>query len=139
METTLLLLKPDCVKKGLCGEVLARLEKAGFSLCGCKMFAMTDDLVKAHYAHLLDKPFYGELRDFMQSSPVVALALAGENAVERARDLMGPTDSKKAAKGTIRGDFGENVMANIVHGSDSIENAEAELVRFFAPGELFPR
>lgn len=136
METTLILLKPDCVKKGLCGEVLGRFEKAGFKLRGCKCFEMTDALVEEHYAHLLDKPFFGELKTFMQSTPVVALALSTDNAVEKARELMGPTDSKKAAPGTIRGDLGEDVMLNIVHGSDSVENAGIELKRFFADGEL---
>jgi len=137
METTLLLLKPDCVKKGLCGDVLNRFEKAGFKIGGCKMFKISDEVVKEHYAHLLDKPFFGELKDFMQSSPVIALALQAENAVDRARDLMGPTDSKKAAPGTVRGDLGEDVMFNIVHGSDSQENAQIELKRFFNDDELF--
>lgn len=137
METTLLLLKPDSVKKGLCGDVLNRFEKDGFKIRGCKMFKISDETVQEHYAHLLDKPFFSELKDFMQSSPVIALALTADNAIERARALMGPTDSKKADPGTVRGDLGEDVMFNIVHGSDSQENAELELKRFFHQDELF--
>ncbi len=137
METTLILLKPDAVQRNLCGEVIQRFEKTGFKIRGCKMFTITDAMVEEHYAHLLDKPFFGELKSFMQSSPVVAVAFSAENAVERARELMGPTDSTKAAPGTIRGDLGKDVMFNIVHGSDSLENAQIELKRFFAADELF--
>jgi nucleoside-diphosphate kinase len=90
-----------------------------------------------HYAHVSDRPFYPELKSFMQSSPVVIIAFSGENAVTRVRDLIGPTDSRKAAKGTIRGDFGKDTMFNLVHGSDSPENALTELKRFFNPDELF--
>lgn len=137
METTLILIKPDAVKRSLAGEVISRFEKAGFRIRGCKMFRIDDAIVADHYAHLLDKPFFGDLKAFMQSSPIIAVALEAENAVDRARELMGPTDSKKAAPGTIRGDLGEDVMFNIVHGSDSLENAAIELKRFFNDGELF--
>ena len=137
MDTTLVLLKPDCVAGRKVGEVIKRFEAADFQIRGCKMFKAGDDLLKEHYAHIADKPFFPELEAFMQSTPVIALALAGENAVERVRALIGPTDSKKAEKGTVRGDFGVDVMVNIVHASDSNENAAVELQRFFAPGELF--
>lgn len=137
MDTTLVLLKPDCVAGRKIGEVTKRFEDAGFQLRGVKMFRFGAELAKEHYAHLLDKPFFPELETFMQSTPVVALALAGEHAVERVRTIIGPTDSKKADKGTVRGDFGVDVMVNIVHASDSNENAAIELKRFFAPGELF--
>lgn len=137
MNTTLILLKPDCVTKGLCGEVIKRFETAGFSLRGAKMLAMTDELVREHYAHIADKPFFPEVVSFMQSSPVVALALDGDNVIERVRDLLGPTDSTKAAPGTIRGDHGVDVMVNVAHASDSPEAAAAELTRFFRPEELF--
>jgi len=90
-----------------------------------------------HYAHVSDRPFFPDLKSFMRSSPVIALALAGENAVAQVRDLMGPTDSRKAAKGTIRGDYGTDAMANVVHGSDSPGNAAAEIKRFFVDKELF--
>ena len=137
METTLVLLKPDCVAGRKVGEVTKRFEEAGFQIRGLKMFRLDAALLQEHYAHLLGKPFFPELEVFMQSTPVVAAALAGDNAVERVRAIIGPTDSKKAEKGTVRGDFGVDVMVNIVHASDSNENAALELKRFFAPGELF--
>ena len=137
METTLLLLKPDCLMKGHCGEVLQRFEKAGFRLRGCKMMQLEDALLREHYAHIAAKPFFPELQAFMQSSAVIALALAADNAISRARSLVGATDSKKALAGSIRGDFGVDVMVNVVHASDSLEAAEVELARFFHPGELY--
>ncbi len=137
MQTTLLLLKPDCVAGRKVGEVIKRFEEAGFQIRGCKMFQASPELLKEHYAHLASKPFFPELEAFMSSTPVVALALAADNAVEEVRRIIGPTDSKKADKGTIRGDFGVDVMVNIAHASDSTENAEIELKRFFLPGELF--
>jgi nucleoside-diphosphate kinase len=137
METTLILLKPDCVTKGHCGEVLQRFEKAGFRLRGCKMMRLSHELLREHYAHIAHKPFFPEVEAFMQSSPVIAVALEAENVVEKVRALAGPTDSKKAPAGTIRGDFGVDVMVNIVHASDSLETAKVELARFFQPGELF--
>ena len=137
MNTTLILLKPDCVTKGLCGAVIRRFEAAGFSLRGVKMLAMTNELVREHYAHIADKPFFPEVVDFMQSSPVVAIALDGENVIDKVRDLLGPTDSTKAEPGTIRGDHGVDVMVNVAHASDSAESAAAELARFFQPDELF--
>ena len=137
IETTLVLLKPDCLADRHCGDVISRFEASGLEIVGCKMMVLGEDVLAEHYAHILDKPFYPELRSFMQKSPVIALALSGENAVAHVRDLMGPTDSRKAVKGTIRGDFGKDVMINVVHGSDSPENAALELKRFFAESELF--
>jgi len=137
METTLILLKPDCIAGRIAGEVLKRFEEEGFQICGCKMFRADPALLREHYAHIASEPFFPALMAFMQSTPLIALALAGENAVARVRDIIGPTDSRKAAKGTVRGDFGMNTMVNIVHASDSIENAAIELRRFFAPDELF--
>ncbi|MEI6033307.1 MAG: nucleoside-diphosphate kinase [Verrucomicrobiae bacterium] len=137
MDTTLILLKPDCISGRKAGEVLKRFEEAGFQIRGCKMFRADPALLREHYAHIADKPFFPEVEAFMQKTPVIALALSGDNAVGRVRDLIGPTDSKKAAKGTVRGDFGVDMMTNIVHASDSNENAELELKRFFRAGELF--
>jgi nucleoside-diphosphate kinase len=137
IETTHVLLKPDCLADRLCGEVISRFEASGLEIVGCKMMVLPDDILAEHYAHILGRPFYPELKAFMQKSPVIALALFGENAVARVRDLMGPTDSRKAAKGTIRGDFGRDVMFNVVHGSDSSENAALELKRFFLENELY--
>jgi len=137
METTLILLKPDCVTKGHVGEVIGRFEKAGFQIRGCKMMQLDSAILREHYAHIASKPFFPEVERFMGSSPVIALALSADNVIERVRALAGPTDSTKADKGTIRGDLGVDVMVNIVHASDSPENAAAELKRFFHPGELF--
>lgn len=137
MQTSLILLKPDCVTGHKVGEVIKRFEEAGFQIRGAKLVKLSSAVLSEHYAHLADKPFFPEVLAFMQSSPVLALALAGDNAVESVRALLGPTDSKKADKGTIRGDFGVDVMVNIAHASDSPENAEIELKRFFLPEELY--
>jgi nucleoside-diphosphate kinase len=137
METTLILLKPDCLLKGHCGDVLQRFEKAGFRLRGGKMMRLGQELLREHYAHIAAKPFFPELETFMQSSPVIALAMEADGVIDKVRALVGPTDSKKAAPGTIRGDFGVDVMVNVVHASDSLEAARVELARFFQPGELF--
>lgn len=136
-ETTLILFKPDAVSKALVGQVLGRFEGAGLKIRGIKMLRFDDALLREHYAHIASKPFFPEVQAFMQRTPVIALALAGENVVARVRDLLGPTDSKKAAKGTIRGDLGVDVMVNVCHASDSLETAAAELKRFFRDGELF--
>lgn len=136
-ETTLILFKTDCVRSKHCGEVLQRFEKEGFTIRGIKMMELSSELLTEHYAHVSDKPFFPEIVAFMQATPVIALALEGENAVARVRDLLGPTDSTKAEKGTIRGDFGVDMMTNVCHASDSVENAGIELKRFFADGEIF--
>lgn len=137
LETTLILFKPDAVNKHIVGQVLARFEAAGLKIRGIKMLRFGDALLREHYAHIAAKPFFPDVQTFMQQTPVIALALEGENAVSRIRDLLGPTDSKKAAKGTIRGDFGVDVMVNVCHASDSAETAAAELKRFFRDDELF--
>ena len=137
MQTTLVLLKPDCITGRKVGEVIKRFEDAGFQIRGAKMFTASSALLTEHYSHIADKPFFPEVVAFMQSSPVIALALAADGAVDKVRSLIGPTDSRKADKGTVRGDFGVDVMVNIVHASDSAENAEIELRRFFKPEELF--
>ncbi len=138
-QTTLILLKPDCVSKGLCGEVLKRFEGAGFTIRGLKMIQLDDEVLKDHYSHIADKPFFPDVAAFMKSVPVVALALSGDSVIEKVRALLGPTDSRKADKGTIRGDYGGDMMVNVAHASDSPEAAEAELKRFFKAGEIFNR
>jgi nucleoside-diphosphate kinase len=138
LETTLILFKPDAVTKGIIGTVLQRFESAGFKVQGLKMMKLSTEILTEHYAHVADRPFFPEIVDFMQSSPVVALALSGEDAIAAVRNLLGPTDSTKAPAGTIRGDFGTNMMVNVCHASDSPEAAAAEVKRFFAPGETFP-
>jgi len=137
LETTLILFKPDAVTKGIIGESLSRFERAGLKPRGVKMLRFEDALLREHYAHIASKPFFPEVQKFMQSAPIVALALRGENAVALVRDLLGPTDSKKAAKGTIRGDLGTDMMVNVCHASDSVESAAAEVSRFFRKEELF--
>lgn len=137
MEKTFIIFKPDCMEKRLVGTVLSRFEAAGFEVIGCKMGKLEPAVLREHYAHVASKPFYPEIEAFMHSRPVIMIALRGENVVQRVRDLLGPTDSRKAPKGTIRGDFGTDMMRNIVHASDSVENGQAELARFFKAGELF--
>jgi nucleoside-diphosphate kinase len=137
MDRTLIIFKPDCMKQGHVGQVLARFENAGFKVVGCRMTHLTPALLREHYAHVADKPFYPEIENFMSSEPVIVMALEGEGVVDKVRALLGPTDSSKAEKGTIRGDFGKNVMVNVVHASDSPENAAIELNRFFSLGELY--
>ena len=137
VETTLILFKPDAISKRNCGKVLARFEEAGLKIRGLKMFRCTDELLQEHYAHIAGKPFFPEVVRFMQQTPVIALALEGEGAIARVRELLGPTDSRKAAPGTIRGDLGVDTMVNVCHASDSSETAAAELTRFFKQGELF--
>ena len=136
-ETTLILLKPDCVEKRLNGEVIKRFESEGFSIRGCKMLQLTDPLLKEHYAHIAHLPFFPDVANFMKSKPVIAIALTGDNVIAHVRDLLGPTDSKAAPKGTIRGDYGQDKMTNIAHASDSPENAVIEIERFFNHAELF--
>ena len=136
-ETTLILFKPDCVTKGHCGDVLKRFESEGFKVRGFKMMRLSEELLAEHYAHVADRPFFPNIVEFMQSAPVVALALEGEGAIGKVRDLLGPTDSTAAAPGTIRGDFGTDMMVNVCHASDSPEAAAAEIARFFGEGEVF--
>ena len=136
MEKTLIIFKPDCVQNKLVGTVLDRFERAGFTIVACKMMQLTPAVLAEHYAHIADKPFYPPLLEFMLSSPVVVMALQGEDAVARVRAMLGPTDSRKAEKGTIRGDFGTDGRVNILHASDSPENGLAEIARFFKPEEV---
>lgn len=136
-ETTLILFKPDCVTKNLSGDVLNRFLSKGLAIRGIKMMTLSDELLAEHYSHVADKPFFPSIVEFMQSSPVVALALEGENAISTVRDLLGPTNSEEAPAGTIRGDLGDNMMVNVCHASDGPETAATELKRFFAEGELF--
>ena len=136
-ETTLILFKPDCVTKNLSGDVLSRFLSEGLEIRGIKMMTLSDAILAEHYAHVADKPFFPEIVAFMQKSPVIALALKGENAISRVRDLLGPTNSAEAPAGTIRGDLGENMMINVCHASDGPETATAELKRFFTEEEIF--
>lgn len=133
----MVLLKPDAIEKKLVGKVLARFEEAGCAIRGMKMMQLDDAILHEHYAHIMDIPVFPQLMAFMKRTPVVAMVLEGEDAIARVRALIGPTNSQAAAPGTIRGDFGENMMINVCHASDSPESAATEVRRFFHQGEVF--
>src|SRR6056297_1518096 len=139
-EKTLILFKPDAVAKHIVGTVLSRFEAEGFKIRGMKMMELSDELLAEHYSHIADKPFFPSVREFMQETPIIALALEGDDVIGRVRDLLGPTDSTAAQAGTIRGDFGfkdtDAKMRNVCHASDGPEAAEVELKRFFNDGEI---
>lgn len=137
MERTVVLIKPDGMKKGLIGEVISRFEKEDFKLLAIKIVKMKQELLEIWYAHHKDKPFFPSIINFMQETPVLAMLWQGENVVARSRDLTGPTDSRESPKGTIRGDFGEDIQRNILHVSDSRETAEKEEKLMFSPKEIF--
>ena len=137
METTLIILKPDAVQRGLMGRIITRFEDKGLQIVGCKLMQISQDLAAQHYKDHASKPFYPEIEAFMSSRPVIVLALRGENVVAVVRDLLGPTDSRKAPKGTIRGDYGTEMMKNVVHASDSEENGLIEIARFFHADEVY--
>ena len=131
VESTLLIVKPDGVRRALVGEVLRRVEAKGLRIAEMRMFTIDRPMAEEHYGEHREKPFFGELVDFITSGPVVAARLEGESAIEVWRTLMGPTDPVEAAPGTIRGDLGLIITENIVHGSDSPASAERELKLFF--------
>ena len=137
METTLIILKPDAVQRGLMGRIISRLEVKGLQVVGAKMILISQDLAERHYEPHRGKDFYDGLIKFMTSSPVLVLALRGVGAIEISRRLMGATFGSNADPGTIRGDFGVSNSFNLIHGSDSRETARREIELFFAPGELF--
>ena len=136
MQRTLVLCKPDTIQRGLVGRVVSRFEEKGLKLVGMKMLRVDESLAGRHYAEHVEKPFYADLLAFITASPIVALAVEGDNAVEVVRNLMGVTNPQKAGSGTIRGDFGLNLTMNLVHGSDSLASAQREVALFFAPEEL---
>lgn len=134
-ERTLIILKPDCMQKGLPGYVIDRLLNGGHRIVGCKMMQLTDDVLQEHYAHIADKPFFPEITDFMKSAPVIVLVLEGENVIVRTRQKLGVTDSAEAEAGSIRAEFGADKMRNIAHASDGPDSAAEEIARFFKPEE----
>lgn len=136
MESTLSIIKPDAVAKNVIGKIVDRFESNGLKIAAMKKVQLSEADAKAFYAVHASRPFYGELVKFMISGPVVVMVLEGENAVAKNRDLMGATNPKEAAKGTIRADFAESIDANAVHGSDSLENAKNEIAFFFATREI---
>ena len=131
MEKTFLMVKPDGVQRNLIGEVVARFERKGFQLVGAKLMTIPNELAEEHYGEHKERPFFGELVDFITSGPVFAMVWQGENVIATARQMMGSTNPKDAAQGTIRGDFGLTVGKNVIHGSDSPASAEREIGLFF--------
>lgn len=137
MERSLVLIKPDAMKRNLAGAILARFEQTGLRTVGLKMLHMDEALARRHYAVHEGKPFFADLVKYIISTPIVAIVFEGDNAIERIRKTMGATDPKKADKGTIRADFGMDIQNNAVHGSDSPENAAKEIKLFFKDKETF--
>lgn len=136
MERTLVLLKPDAIQRGLMGEIITRFERKGLKMVGCKMMSLDEAVLREHYAHIADKPFFPGVANFMKSSPVLAMCFEGLEAVAAVRLITGVTNAREADAGTIRGDFAMSISCNVIHASDSIETAEKEVPRFFNPDEI---
>lgn len=137
MERTLVILKPSAIQRELVGEVIRRFERKGLGLAGIKMMQLNDEILSEHYAHLKEKPFFQQLKDGMMITPVIVCCWEGLDAVNVVRNMTGATNCRNSTPGTIRGDFGMSMQENIVHTSDSVENAEIELKRFFRKDEIF--
>jgi len=137
VQRTLVLCKPDAVQRGIVGRIVSRFEDKGFKVVGLKMMHVDENLARTHYQEHIEKPFFSELVEFITASPIVAMAVEGENAVEVVRGVMGTTNPQKATPGTIRGDFGLNLTKNLVHGSDSLASADRELALFFSEDEIY--
>lgn len=137
MEQTLVILKPSCVERCLVGEVISRIQKRGLIITGMKMMQLNEEILREHYSHLVDKPFFPGLCASMMASPVVCMVLKGVDVVSVFRKMTGVTNGRNAEPGTLRGDFCMSGQANIIHASDSPENAEIEIARFFKPDEVF--
>lgn len=133
MESTCVLLKPDAMKRGLCGQIITRFEDANLRISASKIVRMNDELLEAHYHHVAQEKFFAGLKEFMKSAPVLAIVISGENAIEIVRTMCGKNFEDK---GTIRGDFAKNSQQNIIHSSDSKENATIEIERFFNQEEI---
>ena len=136
MERTLVLIKPDAVQRGLIGEITSRLENKGLKISGMKLMKVSEELAGRHYGEHVGKPFFDALVNFITSSPIVALAIDGDNAVAVVRNVMGATNPQDAANGSIRGDLGLSIGMNLIHGSDSHTSSERELALFFDESEL---
>lgn len=136
MEKTFLMVKPDGVQRNLIGEIVSRFEKKGYKLVGAKLMVISPELAEQHYGEHKERPFFGELVDFITSGPVFAMVWEGDNVIATARKMMGATNPLEADTGTIRGDFGIQVGMNIIHGSDSPESAEREINLFFNENEI---
>jgi nucleoside-diphosphate kinase len=136
-EKTLVIVKPDAIQRGLTGQILHRFERKGLKIVGIKMMALDEIVLKEHYAHLADKPFFAGLAKFMQSTPVIVLCFEGLEIANAVRLLCGITKAREAEAGSIRGDFAMSVACNVIHASDSVESAKKEVPRFFKENELF--
>lgn len=130
-QRTYVMLKPDAYDRKLMGKIITRIEEKGWKITNMKMMMLNEEILKIHYAHLVEKPFFGELVAFMTSGPVVGMIVEGDSVIEGVRTLVGSTKWFEAAPGTIRGDYAFNTTCNLVHASDSVENADAEIKRFF--------
>lgn len=137
MEKTLVLLKPSAMGRGIAGEVITRFTNKGLVIAGMKMIQLTDAILDEHYAHLKERPFFNRIKTSMKALPVIVMCLAGLDAVQVVRTMTGATNGRNAAPGTIRGDFSMSGQENIIHASDSVENAKNELARFFKSEEIF--
>lgn len=137
VQRTLVLIKPDALQRDLLGEVVQRFERKGLKIVGMKFIHLTDDMLDEHYAHLVTKGFFASLKEFMMQTPVCAMVLEGLEAIDSVRKIVGATNPREADAGTIRADLSMNVPSNLVHASDSIEAAAAEVKRFFKDDELF--
>jgi len=139
IEQTLSIIKPDAVSKNVIGKIYARFEDVGLKIVAAKMLHLSKSQAEAFYAVHKERPFFGELVDFMTTGPVMVQVLSGEDAVMKNREIMGATNPKEAAAGTIRADFADSIDANAVHGSDSLDNAKQEIEFFFAKDQIFDR
>lgn len=137
MEKTLILFKPDAINRGVVGEIIERFENKGLKIVGTKMIHLDDTILDEHYAHLVGRPFFGGVKEFMMKAPVLAMVWEGNGAVAVVRTMAGPTAGPEAAPGTIRGDYSISKGHNIIHASDSVESAQTEIARFFKPEEVF--
>ena len=137
MEQTLVIIKPCAIQRELIGEIITRFERKGLQLCGIKMIQLNDAILAEHYAHLVERPFFKRIKDSMMITPVIVCCWKGLDAVHIVHAMAGKTNGREALQGTIRGDFSVSVQENIIHTSDTVENAEAELNRFFKQDEIF--
>ncbi len=137
MEQTFIILKPSAISRNLIGEVIQRFEKKGMQLCAIKMIQLTDSILDEHYAHLARRPYFQRIKNSMMKTPVVVSVWKGVGVVDVARQMAGSTNGRDAAPGTIRGDYSMSIQENIVHTSDSVENAKIEIARFFDACEVF--
>lgn len=137
MEKTLIIIKPSAIRRDLIGELIHRFERKGLQLCGIKMIQLDDKILDEHYAHLVGRPYFQRIKNSMMKTPVIVCIWKGIDSVHIAHVMAGPTNGREAPQGTIRGDYSVSMQENIIHTSDSVENALVEIARFFRPEEIF--